>query len=133
MNQKVNSRRKYMHMKIGCLLTTLALSACSTSFNKAADTKDSQSAIGEQELERSCASRYDYNLGADFARFDVMAQQLAHASGCFISTDLAKTGDINVNPVIGRMSIRDAVKTAIAGTRLQIVYETPYSLTVDEE
>lgn len=63
-------------------------------------------------------------------RFDVTAQALAHATGCFIETDLGKTGAVKVNAVKGKISIRDAVRMAIKGTRLKITEETPTKLTV---
>ena len=62
-------------------------------------------------------------------RFDETAQALAHATGCFI--DLAKTGSVKVNAVKGKMSIRDAIRVAIKGTKLQITEEKPDRLKVE--
>lgn len=64
-------------------------------------------------------------------RFDVTAQQLAHASGCFIKTDLSKTGAIRVNAVKGTMSIRDAVRKAIEDTDLKMTKETSEMIVID--
>ena len=64
-------------------------------------------------------------------RFDETAQALAHATGCFIETDLAKTGSVKVNAVKGKMSIRDAIRVAIKGTKLQITEEKPDRLKVE--
>lgn len=58
-------------------------------------------------------------------------QALAHATGCFIETDLAKTGSVKVNAVKGKMSIRDAIRVAIKGTKLQITEEKPDRLKVE--
>ena len=60
----------------------------------------------------------NYNIGAQ--RFDETAQAIAHASGCSIKTDLSKTGAVKVNSVKGRMTLLDAVRTAIKGTTLRI-------------
>ncbi|MCE3026460.1 STN domain-containing protein [Salinicola sp. DM10] len=63
-------------------------------------------------------------------RFDETAQQLAHATGCFIETDLSRTAAVPVNAVTGAMSIRQALETALAGTPLKIVAQTPDRITV---
>ncbi|WIX31657.1 STN domain-containing protein [Salinicola sp. JS01] len=63
-------------------------------------------------------------------RFDETAQQLAHATGCFIETDLSRTAAVPVNAVTGAMSIRQALETALAGTPLEIVAQTPDRITV---
>ena len=63
-------------------------------------------------------------------RFDETAQTLCHATGCFIETDLEKTGSIHVNSIKGRMSILEAVQTAIKGTDLIITKQTPNELTI---
>ncbi|WP_353979521.1 STN domain-containing protein [Salinicola endophyticus] len=63
-------------------------------------------------------------------RFDETAQQLAHATGCFIETDLSRTEAVPVNAVTGAMSIRQALETALAGTPLEIVAQTPDRITV---
>lgn len=63
-------------------------------------------------------------------RFDETAQALCHASGCSINTDLSKTGSIKVNPVKGRISLIEAVRMAIKGTKLEITQETPTVITV---
>lgn len=64
-------------------------------------------------------------------RFDETAQALCHATGCFIETDLQKTGSIHVNSIKGRMSILEAVETAIKGTNLIITKQTPNVLNID--
>ncbi|MCD8539641.1 MAG: hypothetical protein LRY55_07620 [Leadbetterella sp.] len=74
-------------------------------------------------------SEVPYTISA--GRFDETAQQLAHASGCFIETDLAKTGAIKVNAVSGKMSIREAIQMAIKGTKLQITGETADKIKVE--
>lgn len=63
-------------------------------------------------------------------RFDETAQQLAHATGCFIETDLSRTAAVPVNAITGAMSIRQALETALAGTPLEIVAQTPDRITV---
>lgn len=63
--------------------------------------------------------------------FDETAQALCHATGCVVKTDLSKTGRIEVNPVKGRMSILDAIRTAIEGTKLKITGVTDDSITIE--
>ena len=70
------------------------------------------------------------NYDISFSRFDETAQQLAHGTGCFISTDLNRTAAVRVNPVKGRMTIRDALRTALAGTGLKVTEQQPDSITV---
>lgn len=65
-----------------------------------------------------------------FSRFDESAQQLAHATGCFIETSLSQTGSVQVNPVKGKMSIREALRTAIEGSKLEISRQGPDRITV---
>lgn len=123
-----------MNTKLSLLFGALALSGCSSMHSESGAkqnlvTPPSSPALIEH---RSCNDRYDYHLSnQDFSRFDEMAQQLAHASGCFIRTDLAKTGDVKVHSVEGKMSILEAIKTAIAGTRLQVVHHTPKTITIE--
>ena len=73
----------------------------------------------------------EYDIPAQ--RFDETAQALVHATGCFIHTDLSKTGAIKVNAVKGKMNIRDAIKMAIKGTGLKITHEKAGELTVELE
>lgn len=70
------------------------------------------------------------NYDIHFSRFDETAQQLAHGTGCFISTDLSRTAAVRVNPVKGRMTIREALDTAIAGTGLKVTERQADSITV---
>lgn len=64
--------------------------------------------------EGKCDTIADYDIS--FSRFDETAQQLAHGTGCFIRADLNRTAAVRVNPVRGRMTIRDALRTALART-----------------
>lgn len=74
-------------------------------------------------------SETPYDIPAQ--RFDETAQALAHASGCFIESDLSKTGSIYVNAINGKMSIRDALLTAIEGKDLKITEETDKRIKVE--
>ena len=65
-----------------------------------------------------------------FTRFDETAQQLAHATGCFVETSLSETGSVTVKPVHGEMSIREALRTAIKGSELEISREGPDRIAV---
>lgn len=49
-------------------------------------------------------------------RFDETAQALAHASGCVIRYTDPELAALRIAPVEGRMSIRDAVEKALAGS-----------------
>ncbi|RKR04179.1 hypothetical protein C7446_1379 [Kushneria sinocarnis] len=76
----------------------------------------------------ACDRVADYAIPAQ--RFDETAQQLAHATGCFIRTDLSRTGAIPVQPVTGTMSLRQALERALQGTGLSITDHRPDTLTV---
>ena len=56
---------------------------------------------------------------------------MVHATGCFIESDLSKTGAVRVNPVKGRMSILEAVQMAIKGTNLRITEEQDDRIKVE--
>ncbi|WP_459609530.1 hypothetical protein [Dickeya oryzae] len=66
-----------------------------------------------------------------FNRFDETAQQLAHATGCVVITDTSKTGAIQPHPVVGTLTIRQAVQMAITGTTLRITHQDGNSITVE--
>lgn len=81
--------------------------------------------------EGKCDTVADYDISfISFSRFDETAQQLAHGTGCFIRTDLSRTAPVRVNPVKGRMTIRDALRTALAGTGLKVTEQQADSITV---
>ena len=106
--------------------------SCTTSNSKgqkgdAALTVSADSVTGRGCFDIITEIPYDIPAG----RFDETAQQLAHATGCFIETDLAKTGAVKVNAVKGKISIRDAVHMAIKGTALQVIEETADKIKVE--
>ncbi|MCQ6261323.1 STN domain-containing protein [Alcanivorax sp. MM125-6] len=76
-----------------------------------------------------CDAVVSYDLPAQ--RFDETAQQLAHATGCFIEADTDEIGAVQVQPVAGRMSIRQALETALDGTGLAITEHAPNTLKVE--
>lgn len=78
----------------------------------------SDSSIASSPEISPCNRLGDVELPAQ--RFDETAQALAHGSGCFIKTDLADTGSIQVAGVSGRLSIAAALSRALAPTRLQV-------------
>ncbi|MGO1297054.1 MAG: hypothetical protein ACTMIA_07035 [Vibrio sp.] len=104
---------------LGCVVSAL-LSGCAVS-NSTSDTQ-------APNVSGACDRVAQYNLPS--SRFDETAQQLAHATGCFIHTDLSQTAAIAVNPVKGRMSIRAALGKAVANTPLKIVEQEPNSIVV---
>ncbi|MDF7662670.1 STN domain-containing protein [Erwiniaceae bacterium L1_54_6] len=75
-----------------------------------------------------CDAIADYDIS--FSRFGETAQQLAHGTGCFIRTDLNRTAAVRVNPVKGRMTIREALHMAVAGTGLKVTEHQADSMTV---
>lgn len=77
---------------------------------------------------RKCDAIADYDIS--FSRFDETAQQLPHGTGCFIRADLSRTSRVSVNPVKGRMTIREALHTALAGTVLKVTEQQADSMTV---
>lgn len=83
----------------------------------------------DQSEQGACDQRANYNI--QFQRFDETAQQLAHATGCFIHADLKHDGDVKVNPVQGHLSIREALEMAIQDTRLHVVAQSADSITVE--
>ncbi|KHE01681.1 hypothetical protein C7434_2014 [Pantoea sp. PNA 14-12] len=100
-----------------CLLLALTCTSCS------------QSSSGHIPAGK-CDAEATYNL--HLSRFDETAQQLAHGTGCFIQTDLSRTGAVQVNPVEGTMTLREALGQAIKGTPLKIVAQTPDVITVEK-
>ena len=78
---------------------------------------------------RDTLTEIPYNIPAQ--RFDETAQALAHASGCFIKTDLNVTGSVKVNAVTGKISILDALRMAIKDTPLKIAEIKPNEITVE--
>lgn len=70
-------------------------------------------------LNGACDKKFDYDI--NFNRFDETAQQIAHATGCFIETDTSITGSVKPNSVKGHFSPREAVVLAVKGTSLKIV------------
>lgn len=94
-----------------------------------AATSCSQSSYGHIPAGK-CDVKGTYNV--NLPRFDETAQQLAHASGCFIETDLSQTGAVHVNPVQGTMTLREAIAQTIKGTPLKIVAQKPDSITIEK-
>lgn len=88
-------------------LIALSLSACVESKN-----------IHKVKYNGKCDKKLNYDI--DFDRFDETAQQIAHATGCGIETDLSVTGSVIPNPVKGNLTPREAVTIAIKGTNLKI-------------
>ncbi|EKT0318345.1 hypothetical protein QDF68_001051 [Klebsiella pneumoniae] len=78
--------------------------------------------------EGKCDAIADYDIS--FSRFDETAQQLPHGTGCFIRADLSRMSRVSVNPVKGRMTIREALHTALAGTVLKVTEQQADSMTV---
>ncbi|MAM56134.1 MAG: hypothetical protein CMN25_02240 [Salinicola sp.] len=76
----------------------------------------------------ACDKVAHYDIPA--RRFDETAQQLAHATGCFVKTDLTRTASVRVNGIHGTMSIREALGTAIRGTDLEIADSEPGTVHV---
>jgi hypothetical protein len=75
-----------------------------------------------------CDKQVLYNLPAQ--RFDVTAQAIAHATGCFIRYTDKSLVNIPVQPVRGRLTRRQALRVALRGTSLRIVRETPNLMEV---
>lgn len=121
---------------LGC--AAVSVSGCTgQKQSKQAETTEQEvaEAIANEEqppLLRTCRdtiTEIPYDIPAQ--RFDETAQALCHATGIGVKTDLSQTGSIKVNPVKGRMSILDAVKTAIKGTNLKITDVTDNTITVE--
>ena len=104
---------------------TVETEAVEASSERTADHLDT--IVGRGCLE--VVTEIPYDIPAQ--RFDETAQILAHAIGCFIESDLSKTGSIQVNAIKGRMSIRDAILTAIDGSNLKITEQTDKKIKVE--
>ncbi|MDW6005080.1 hypothetical protein [Vibrio mangrovi] len=83
------------------------------------------------DLGGNCDKIASYNI--DFKRFDEVAQQLVHATGCMIETDLSKYGHIQPHRIRGTMSIRQALRIAIQGTPLKIIHEEKNKITIGQQ
>lgn len=119
------------------LLAPLLLLGCTDNPAESAKTTDAPKTTdtvqpADTVTTGACDKNEQYDL--DFQRFDEVAQQLAHASGCFIKVDnLSELGGIKPNPVKGEMSIRQAVRTAIEGTGLQVISEDENTIKIGKE
>ncbi|GHB27494.1 STN domain-containing protein [Salinicola rhizosphaerae] len=102
------------------LLGSLALASCGG--ERTSDEAPAPSAKGK------CDVLMNYDIAFD--RFDETAQQVAHATGCFIHAELGEVGAIKPNPVKGRLTPRQALAAAIRGTPLHITEQNPDSITV---
>ncbi|HXV29002.1 MAG TPA: hypothetical protein VD840_01595 [Sinorhizobium sp.] len=112
--------RNIVAMCIGVSL----LAACS---NTATDARkaDASTAAGR------CDTVLDYDI--DFDRFDETAQQIAHATGCFIEIEnMTAIASVKPNPVKGRMTPREALSAAIKGTSLIITRNEPDLIGVEQ-
>lgn len=89
----------------------------------------SDRAITSPHPDGACDKKLDYNI--NFNRFDEVAQQIAHGTGCFIETNTSVTGAIKPNPVQGNFTPREAVKLAIQGTSLKIAKQAPNLIKVE--
>lgn len=76
-----------------------------------------------------CDAPRDYEAPAQ--RFDERAQDLAHATGCFIETDMSETGAVQVPAVKGTFTIREAIAKSIVGARLKIARNEPDLIAVE--
>lgn len=116
---------------VGLILTVSCSNSQKTQVNST-ETKVEATAAGDSITGRGCfelVSETPYDIPAQ--RFDETAQALAHASGCFIDSDLSETGSVQVNAIQGKMSIRDAILKAIDGTGLVITEETETKIKVE--
>lgn len=126
-------------MKMKCAAALLAICGltcgCADGEKKARQEKE-RAAVESVDTASICRrtvrdtiTELPYDIPAQ--RFDETAQQLVHATGCFIESDLSKTGAVRVNPVKGRMSILEAVQMAIKGTNLRITEEQDDRIKVE--
>ncbi|MEI8632853.1 hypothetical protein P4S72_14255 [Vibrio sp. PP-XX7] len=56
---------------------------------------------------------------------DAMLQQVLHVTGCTIDMDYAQVGSMKPHAVVGRMSVIQAVKTAISDSPLILTHPQP--------
>ena len=96
---------------IVALIMTLSVTACATHRVDPA----SKAAQGK------CDQKFNYAIQS--TRYDETAQQIAHATGCFIESDLSQTAAIQTQPVQGQLTPREAVQQAIKGSSLKIVQQ----------
>ncbi|AUQ26916.1 hypothetical protein [Dickeya zeae] len=108
-----------------CFLGVLLLAGCSHTTAE----PDTTSVPYRSVPYGKCDNVGTYHLYFD--RFDETAQQLAHATGCVVITDTSKTGAIRPHPVVGTLTIRQAVQMAMTGTALRITHQDANSITVE--
>lgn len=66
-----------------------------------------------------CNRTYQINLPAE--NFNKAARALSRSSGCFIKSDLADTGSIQLAAVSGRLTIATALTRSLAPTHLNVM------------
>ncbi|WP_130803815.1 hypothetical protein [Acinetobacter ihumii] len=110
-------------MRVQTLITALifpfALTACAT--------QNVHSPLATAQ--GKCDQKLNYSIPS--TRFDEAAQQIAHATGCFIESDLSKTAVIHTQPVQGQLSPREAIQDAIKGTSLKIIQQDKNRIVIE--
>lgn len=112
---------------IAIAFSLLTIAACNDSAPSA--TPVSNAADKTTVMSGKCDALRDYE--APSQRFDERAQDLAHATGCFIETDLSETASVQVPAVKGNLSIREAIAKSLEGTSLTITRNEPDLIAVD--
>ncbi|MFM2486861.1 hypothetical protein [Celerinatantimonas yamalensis] len=79
--------------------------------------------LASANLADHCLVIGDYQL--HFSRMDETLQQIAHGSGCFIELKNPKVWPLKAHPVIGRLSVMQAVQQAIQDQPLLLTHPKP--------
>ncbi|MCI2262348.1 STN domain-containing protein [Xanthomonas indica] len=112
------------------LATALAGCAASTPPAGAAPNAVANANASAAAATGKCDAVPDHAYALPAGRFDEVAQQLAHATGCMVVYRDPGLASLPVNAVQGQVSIRQALHQALDGTALRIAQERADTLTV---
>lgn len=118
-----------LFLKRWTLIVGVALVATACCNNEVPSIPPSKSTGTATSAPGKCDAPRDYEAPAQ--RFDERAQDLAHATGCFIETDTSETGAVQVPAVKGTFTIREAIAKSTEGTRLKVARNEPDLIAVE--
>lgn len=108
----------------------IALAGCAASGAPSGVASDSATTAGAPATTGKCDTIPDHAYAMPAGRFDAVAQQLAHATGCMVVYRDPGLASLPVNAVQGQVSILQALHQALDGTALRIAQESADAITV---
>ncbi|MBB5941467.1 MULTISPECIES: STN domain-containing protein [Xanthomonas] len=112
------------------LALTIALAGCASSTASSGAAPDSAATASAPATTGKCDAVPDHAYDLPAGRFDEVAQQLAHATGCMVVYRDPSLASLPVNAVKGQVSIRQALHQALDGTALRIAQDSADAMTV---